>query len=272
MYIGVDFGGTKTIVAIFNGDGQIIKRHTFKTEGPYTKYLELLATELEGLGQEYADSQIVAMAVPSRIDYDAGMVRLQPKMGDGWGHERLRDDLAGRLRKQVIVENDANVGALGEAIHGAGANYNRMLYVTLSTGIGTGYVENKVLDTTLRSSEGGQMVVTKNGRLAQWEDVASGRAFTEKYGKQGSEVDDPDIWQEYARELAPGFINLLAIIQPEIVVIGGGMGAHLHKFKDFLVSNIDEYRDKRIDAVDLISADIPDDAVIYGCYELAKKT
>ena len=273
MYIGIDFGGTKTLAAAFTDDGQISKKHKFQTDGSYQEYLEKLQQELtEHLGEAFEQAPCVTLAVPTRVDYDTGKVRLGPKMGDGWGHESIRTDLEQRFSKKVIIENDANVAALGEALHGAGQGYSRVLYVTLSTGIGTGYVENGGLDQTLLRSEGGQMIVsTPDGTLAHWEDIASGKAFTERYGKMGSEVDNPAIWREYARLLAPGFVNLMALVQPEVIVIGGGMGAHLEKFREFVEPAIEDLRDERVDPVQLISASIPDEAVIYGCYELARQ-
>ena len=271
MYIGVDFGGTKTLAAVFNDSGEIVARHKFKTNGTYQEYLDTLVRELKNLGDDYRNAPCLALAVPTRVDHEKGTVRLAPKMGHGWGNESIQQDLADRLNKKIIIENDANVAALGEALHGAGTDYTRVLYVTLSTGIGTGYVEDGKLDKTLARSEGGQMVFLKDNEMRHWEDMASGKAFTIKYGKMGSEVDDIDVWTEYAENLAPGFVNLMALVQPEVIVIGGGMGAHLHKFKGLLLDSIERIRDERVDPVEFISASIPDDAVVYGCYELARQ-
>jgi glucokinase len=142
--------------------------------------------------------------------------------------------------------------------------------ITISTGIGTGVTVNGRIDPALADSEGGQMHFRHEGKLSRWEHFASGKAFFKRYGKFGSEVEDPTIWDKWSADVSLGIGSLIAVIQPEVVVIGGSMGVHLHKYHDHLKKHLEETRSPLIVSPPLIAAQDPDNAVINGCYVLAR--
>ena len=110
-----------------------------------------------------------------------------------------------------------------------------------------------------------------DGTIQKWEDFASGRALKTRYGKLASEIDDPQIWEAYAKDLAPGIEQLLAVIQPDVVIIGGGVGAHFEKFSAPLETELKKLESAMVRIPPVIKAQRPEEAVIYGCYDLIKQ-
>ena len=101
--------------------------------------------------------------------------------------------------------------------------------------------------------------------------MASGRALKKKYGKKASEIDDPAIWQAYVKDLAPGMSELVAVVQPEVIIIGGGVGAHLEKFQPYHVHELKKYENHMVIIPPIIKAKRPEEAVIYGCYDFIRQ-
>ena len=109
-----------------------------------------------------------------------------------------------------------------------------------------------------------------HNKLTPWEDFASGRAIHERYGKLARDISDPKIWQQIARDLSVGLIANIAIVQPDAVVVGGGVGSHFDKFGSFLRAEMKRYETPLIPIPPILPAKNSESAVIYGCYELAK--
>jgi predicted NBD/HSP70 family sugar kinase len=115
------------------------------------------------------------------------------------------------------------------------------------------------------------MIFEHQDQTKQWEDFASGRALKARYGKQASEITDPAIWQEYTKLLVAGLEDLLAIIKPDAVIFGGGVGAHFENFKGFLEDELNKINNPLVPVPPLLKAQRPEEAVIYGCYEFIKQ-
>ena len=84
-------------------------------------------------------------------------------------------------------------------------------------------------------------------------------------------MSDPAIWREYVKSLAAGFENLLAVVQPEAVIIGGGVGAHFEKFQPYLEAELQALNTPLVPVPPLLKAQRPEEAVIYGCYDYIKQ-
>ena len=268
MYLAIDIGGTKTLIAVFDGSGAIVNQFKFPTNKDYKSFIE----ELKKVLSEHFNGQVFAgccCAVPGQIDHDKGLALHEGNLP--WQNAApIKHDLENILpHVPVFIENDAKLAGLSEAI--AHSDYKTVLYLTVSTGIGAGVSVNGKIEPALASSEPGQMVIEYDGKLAKWENLASGRALVEKYGKRASEIDDPAIWQEFSRALARGIIELVAIIQPDVIVIGGGVGTHFDKFSGALKSELAKLENEMVKAPPIIKASRPEEAVIYGCYELLKQ-
>jgi len=254
-------------MAVFDANGKVTSQLKFATPKEYPAFLEALTQTFEKL-ETNGITEIIA-AVPGRLDRENGKV-----LGYGtlpWPPATIRSDLQKALNNlPVTIENDAKLAGLSEGIIIIN-EFKKVLYITISTGISNALIVNGVIDPSLRDSEGGQVLIEENGQLKQWEDVASGRAIVAKYGKRASELDDPKAWEEIASNIAIGVIDLLAILQPEVVVFGGGVGAHFKKFEKPLTATLHKLASSVMTVPPLRVARRAEEAVIYGCYELAKQ-
>jgi predicted NBD/HSP70 family sugar kinase len=171
----------------------------------------------------------------------------------------------------VLIEHDAAVGGLSEAQAFLG-QYRRTLYVAPGTGIGVAFVLDGKIDPDLADNEAGHMVIEENnGTFHTWEDLASGRGLKAAYGKLASDIEDPAIWAEFASKFARGLQPLLATLQPEAVILGAGVGAQLHKFIEPLKAELKRLENKMVPIPPIIQGKRPEEAVIYGCYELIRQ-
>jgi predicted NBD/HSP70 family sugar kinase len=266
MYVAIDIGGTKTLLAVLDDAGQILKSQKFQTPSDYTEFLVELGKNYHAL--EVPNPSGIVAAVPGRLDREKGLV-----LGYGtllWKPTPIKADIEKVLGQPVLIENDAKLAGLSEAIL-IMDEFKKVLYVTISTGISNALIVNGVIDAELANSEGGQILVQDGGSLRQWEDVASGKAIVEKYGKRASELNDPAAWQEISRKLAIGLIDLIAIIQPEVIVFGGGVGSHFDKFQEPLATELHRLETNMTPIPVLRQAQHAEQAVIYGCYELIKQ-
>jgi predicted NBD/HSP70 family sugar kinase len=267
MYLGIDIGGTKTLVASLDDQGTVIEKAKFPTDQNYSKFLEDLKQHIDGLTAE--DFRYCSVGIPATvIDRPAGKGISFGNLP--WKGVPVRDDAARLAGCPAIVENDAKLAGLSEAILLKGA-YRTVLYVTISTGIGFSLVINNVIDTSFGDAGGRALLLEHQGKIRSWEDFASGRAIVERYGQKASEITDQAIWQEISHDLAKGLILLIAMVQPEIMVVGGSVGAHFEKYGTLLAEELKKYSLPLIPLPKLIGAERPEEAVIYGCYELIKQ-
>jgi len=269
MYAAVDVGGSKTLIAFFNKSGQLLQHKRFATPQNYKKFVEELRSALQTMdgGQKI---EAVCCAIPGLVDRQNGIGLSFGNLA--WHHAPLRDDLAQIVGEvPIIVENDAKVAGLSEALL-VQDKYKKVLYLTISTGIGDGYIVNGVIDPALADSEAGQMVLEHQDSLQKWEDFASGRAIKTKYGKLASEITDEHVWHDYVKGLAQGIDELVATLKPDVIIVGGGVGTYFDRFGHFLVHELKKYENKMVEMPPIIAAKRPEEAVIYGCYELIKQT
>ena len=268
MDLAIDIGGSKTLAAVFGANGQIIRQEKFVTPKTYKKFLAQLAPALQQLLQGVMPVKTVC-AVPGLVDRKKGVALSFGNLP--WHHLPIKNDVAEIVGSpNIFIENDANLAGLSEAALVIN-KYKRVLYLTISTGIGDGFIINGIIDPTFADSEAGQMVLEHDGKLRKWEDFASGRALSEKYGKLASEINDERVWYKFVKGLAQGIDVLVATLTPEVIIIGGGVGAHFDKFGHFLVHELKKYENNMVKMPPVVPASRAEEAVIYGCYEYAKQ-
>lgn len=266
MYICIDIGGTKTLVASLTNDGIIHESLRFPTPESYDAFLETLGKTINSL--DTRDFRAGAVAAPGTIDRHRDVVVACGNLT--WKNVHLARDVERLTHCPIRLENDAKLGGLSEAML-LKNKYKKVLYVTISTGIGVGLIENGVIDTTLADGGGRTMLLEQHGKLTPWEDFASGRAIVRKYGKQASEITDPKIWAQIVRKLSPGFIELIAILDPDIIVVGGGVGHYFDQFGDLLLKDLKRYETPTLELPPFVGARRADEAVLYGCYDYARQ-
>lgn len=267
MYLAIDIGGTKTLVAALTNEGVITERVKFPTPDEYKDFLVALAENFDQLKTK--EFIACGLAAPGQIDREKGVVIAFGNRP--WRNVPLLADVKRIVDCPTIVENDANLAGLSEAML-VKDKYNHVLYVTVSTGIGTGIIVNQRIDPTFADSEGGHILLEHDDKLMRWEDFASGRAIAKRYGKMAKDIHDDATWKHIARDLATGVMALLAIVQPEVVIIGGGVGSYTERYQKHLIDELKRYEMPVVPIPPIIGAKRPEDAVVYGCYDLAKMT
>jgi len=235
LRIGIDLGGTQTRVAVVDQD-TIIKQLSFPTRpaaGP-----EQTISHIKQAIQLFSDEfklTTIGIAAPGPLDTKTGHLLSPPNL-PGWDDVDLVTPLFSTFDIPVSLENDANAAALGEALFGAGQSYSSVYYVTVSTGIGGGYVYEKKL---IRGAHGyageiGNTIIDSSGpahpvlNAGSLEGLASGTALQSRaIEKQTSSIErlleDPQERTRFINHLATGLANIIHTIDPDVIVIGGGV-------------------------------------------------
>jgi glucokinase len=141
---GVDLGGTKIYTLLATAEGTVKAEAKVPTEAGrgYEAVVERIAETVAAVaaqaGARPENVRVVGVGAPGPLDPQTGIVHQAPNLG--WKEAPLRADLEARLGLPVRLENDANLGALGEYAFGAGRGGTELVYVTVSTGIGGGLI------------------------------------------------------------------------------------------------------------------------------------
>lgn len=266
MYGAVDIGGTKTLLAVFDDSGALVEQIKFPTPEIYEDFIKELAATVDKLATK--DFQAIGVAAPGKIDHQQGSLIAGGNLK--WQKAPLHGDIEHIFLAPVFVENDAKAAALSEA-RLAGPEYKKVVYITISTGIGVGICVNGEIDSTLHDSEIGLMKVEYKGEMVSWESIASGNALVKMYGKRASEQEDPGVWAEMAHNMAKGLVAIIAMVQPDLIVFGGGAGNYFERFSEPLAAELKKYENPLAPTPPMRKAVHPEEAVVYGCYELAKQ-
>src|SRR5919198_654742 len=194
---------------------------------PSDDVAETEAVIAEGVAELAGRYDVVAVGIGAAgwIADDRATVLFSPHLA--WRNEPLRDALKGRIGLPVTVENDANAAAWAEYRYGAARGERVVVCVTLGTGIGGGLVVSGILYRGAHgvACEWGHMCVVPDGRRCAcgnrgcWEMYASGSALA----RDAKEPAAVEIFTAMGRWLGRGIADLAAIIDPSVVVIGGGV-------------------------------------------------
>ena len=269
MKIGIDLGGSHIAIGVVDSNGKILekveKRITAQEKNKIRKVVEdYIIEKVEGFTKQYKITEI-GMAIPGTIKN--GIVTKSVNLG-------LKNyDIVGNLNKNITfpikVANDAKCASLAENKYGALKSYERSIFLTLGTGIGGAVIiHNQLLDTgDLPGCEFGHMIIEKNGRQCNcgkkgcWEKYASMKAFKDELrgildldektsGKtlldmlRKSDKTNPKFSQinklidQYISYLSIGLSNLINILEPEAVGIGGSFVFYEEIFLDKLKRKI----------------------------------
>jgi glucokinase len=142
--IGVDLGGTNLRIAAVDEQGALVEKVTLGTKVSLGRdhVIDEMCDAIQRVSEKYKDSAPllgIGIGVPGIIDMQTGLLRESPNL-PGWAEYPVRAEIERRLKTIVILENDANVAALGEKWLGAAKDYSDMAMLTLGTGVGGGLV------------------------------------------------------------------------------------------------------------------------------------
>lgn len=266
MYLCIDVGGTKTLVASVDDEGVVLESNKFPTPKDYQEFLSTLTETIDGL--DAVDFDAVGIAVPGLVDRQHGVGVAFGNLP--WKNVPIQADLERITNCPTIVDNDANCAALSEGLL-LKKEFNVVLYVTIGTGIGTGVIVDGEIDPSFEDTEGGLMLLEHDDKLQRWQDFASGSAIFRRFNKRASEIDDEKTWKTISCDIAQGMVQLIVTMQPEVIVIGGGIGTHFAKYEKLLLAELKKYETPLTKTPPIRQAQRPEEAVVYGCYTVAKR-
>ena len=275
--LAIDIGGTKFTVALFDDSGRMLERESRSTDREGGK--DWMLSQLADIAQNWRFDR-VGVGFGGPVDFATQTVALSTHVG-GWSNFPLCAHLKQSLNAQAIMDNDANVGALGEGWHGAGRDTRPLFYMTLSTGIGGGILLDNGLYRGADSYAGelGHVNILPDGpdclcgSNGCFERLCCGLWLEKDHGKSAKELmQDPAFVERYVVNLARGIKACIMILNPARIVIGGGIA----KAGDALFKPLRAELRRQITTwsragIDVVPASLGDDSVLYGAYELAKE-
>ena len=230
-FIGLDIGGTKLLVASADKNGQIVRRIQQPTPRSLQEGISLLHDMIADVSQGRSITAIGA-AAGGPLDWQTGII--SPLHQPEWRDVPLRQIMSKRWGCPLFVDVDTNVAALAE-YHLGNHAVESLLYLTLSTGMGGGFVRNGRI---YRGKAGEHPEVghqTINARCRHLERVrcacgasdclealVSGEGIRRVYGKSAETLNKAE-WDEVAYNLGQGLRNLATIYLPDLIVLGGGV-------------------------------------------------
>ena len=277
FYVGVDVGGTKVAAGVVNATGQILSQirvpmvsHSSAKDG--------LDAVMRAIAQATADSHGIAgigICSPGPLDPFSGFV-LNPPNLPCWRNFALAESVQKVYPVPVKVDNDANAAALAETRWGAARGYKNVFYATVGTGIGTGIVFDGSIfhGRTGAAGEGGHNSIDYRGPICGCgkpgciEVLASGNAIARRAREKvaagasssmlelvGGNVDAirgetvgkaflggdrfaKELILETVEMLAVWLANMIDLLDPEVIVIGGGAAPLYQPFYDDLRERI----------------------------------
>ena len=250
----VDIGGTKIAVGVVTRQGVLLSQRSFPTAstGGWKGGVEAIATALHECSKESGlEIKTVGIGCTGPVDPLSGIVG-RVALLPGWHSCHLTAALAELTRTDVAMENDADAAALAEFMWGSGRGARRFLYVTVSTGIGTGFICNGQLYRGAKGvhPEMGHHTIDSLGPLCYcgargcWESLASGTAIERRFselcrnaGGAAECMDARSIFElaqrrdpiatktieRFLYDLGTGLANVTTIMVPDVIALGGGV-------------------------------------------------
>ena len=299
--LALDIGGTKFSLALFE-DGKMVRRLSRKTdrEGGRDWMLAAIASDVAAWRAEGARIDRCGIGFGGPVLFGQQRVALSTHVG-GWSDFDLTAWAVERFGVPSVMDNDANAGALGEAFHGAGRAgrggraepagdragdrpaarpADPLFYMTLSTGIGGGILAGgRVLrGADSYAGEIGHTVIRPGGPECLcgahgcFERMCCGLWLERDHGKPAVELlQDPGFVRGYVVDLAAGLKTVLMLLNPERLVIGGGIA----KAGEALFGPLREELGRQMTAwsrarVDVRPAALGDDSVLWGALVLCE--
>jgi glucokinase len=279
VILAIDIGGTKFSIGAFDGE-RLIRRETHATDAEGGReWMTVRLAEIVGCWRKDMQFEACGIGFGGPVDFAAQRVYLSTHVG-GW-----RDfDLCGFVREisgaPATMDNDANVGAMGEACFGAGRGCSPLFYMTLSTGIGGGIVADgrvwrgsdsyggEIGHLTIRP-DGPECLCGARGCL---ERLCCGLWLQRDHGRPAIELmQDEEFVRRYVVDLAQGLKAAIMLLNPARIVIGGGIS----KAGDRLFMPLRQELGRQITSwsrarVDVAPAALADDSVLFGALVLAR--
>lgn len=305
VIIGVDLGGTQMRAARFDAQLNILERIAEPTQAHEgrDRVIERLLALIERIVPATADAPCgIGLSVPGPINPHEGTVVKPPNL-PGWHNVPIRKIIQEHFHCTTHLGNDANIAALAETMRGAARGYRYVMYLTVSTGIGAGIIDDGRLLVGAQGlgAEVGHMLMVVNGDVLDLEQVASGTAIarqaktrlaageksrisdrvggdlaqvTAKIVGQAAADGDPlaiELIRRAGFMVGLGIASMMHIINPQIVVVGGGVT----NTGDLLFAPMREAAARHVldpaycENVPIVQAELGDNVALVGAAALA---
>ena len=267
MKIGIDLGGTKTEGILIDSSGSELTRKRINTEKNYQGTMDGIVSLIKEFENDFGDVESIGVGMPGCVSNDSSLVK---NANSVWLNGKpLKLDLENTLKRKVILENDANCFALSEAVDGAGKGKNVVFGVIIGTGTGGGIVINQKVIQGRNNIAGEWGHITLPNRTEEEkkfnkkcycerdgciETYLSGPGFSNCYNlRHGTNLNSHDIIKDYQKNekskfaleqyvdhLARGLSIVVNVLDPDIIVLGGGM-SNINYIYETINNKLKEY-------------------------------
>ena len=279
--LAIDVGGTKFTLGAFTGDRLLLRetRATHRSGGPEWMFAEIEQVFTSWQQEHGFRPDRCGIGFGGPVDFGSQTVTLSTHV-EGWAQYPLVSNIERLTGARTVIDNDANVGGLGESIYGAGRGLSPVFYLTLSTGIGGGIILDQRIYRGADSFAGeiGHINLVPDGpdclcgSRGCFERMCCGLWLERDYGRPAKELFlDPEFVKRYVVYLARAVKAGLMLLNPARIIIGGGIskaGERLFQpLRDELAQQMTAWSRARRDVV---PAELADDSVLYGAVALAQ--
>jgi glucokinase len=278
VILAIDIGGTKFTLAAFDG-ARMARRESRATDAAGGRdWMLARIREMVTAWRGEMPFERCGIGFGGPVNFTAQRVVLSTHVG-GWRDFDLCGFIAELAGAPAVMDNDANVGAIGEAEFGGGRGCSPLFYMTLSTGIGGGIYDGGRVWRGADSYGGeiGHLTIRPDGPQCLcgargcFERMCCGLWLERDTGKTAKELMcDAAFVRRYVVDLALGLKAAIMLLNPQRIVIGGGIAkagdALFGPLRAELHSQITSWSGARIDVV---PAALGDDSVLWGAYALA---
>jgi len=286
--IGIDLGGTAIKLGRFSEDGTCHQSLTVPTPQPATPeaVLTAITDAISQLNPTANSVKAIGVGTPGPADATGRIARVAINLKN-WHNVPLAYWLEAKIGIPTILANDANCAGLGEAWLGAGRQFKNLILITLGTGVGGAVILDGKLFVGHKGAAGELGLITINpdgpecnsgnrGSLEQYVSVQAIRRDTgleplelANLAKAG-DVKALEYWHKYGGYLGAGLANLIYILTPEAIILGGGVSAGA----EFFLSTVKAEIERRVilssrEGLQLLIAELGNQAGIVGAAKLA---
>ena len=299
--IGVDLGATNVKIGLVNSRGKILTRGVLSTRS-FVSRQKLLNGIADTIHNILIDNKLqkrdiigIGIGLPGPIDFKKGLVHYLPNI-PGWKNFPIRKWFGLKTKLPVFVDNDVNLITLAEQRLGAGRNTNNMICITLGTGVGGGIIIDKGIyrGSSFSAGEVGHIPIVRDGPRCN----CGGKGCVERFvgnryilklaktklKKQSLSLKELDklayagnskaiaIWQEVGRNIGVALVGVVNLLNPEKIVIGGGVSKAGKILFDEIRKTIRlRAMPTQAKTVKVVKARFGDDAGILGAMILVKE-
>lgn len=273
IYVLFDIGGTHTRVAISSDLETVDKIEVFKTPLKFEEGIKKIISAAEKLTSKTPTA--LAGGVRGLLTEDKTGIHNDSILSE-WAGKNIVEAIQKKFDVPVYLENDTALAGLGEAVFGAGAGLDIVVYHSISTGVGGVRVVNGMLDEASVGFEPGHQVLDIDRTVLgddiepTLENLVSGSAVGERFGVKVQDIPQADvIWDELAEYLAQGLRNSVLYWSPDAIVLGGAMitgnpAISVDSVRKYTVESLNGF----VDSPFVTIAKLGDEAGLYGAMKL----